>query len=270
VTLRPTRNRVLTAFVCLRPHSPGTYSLQNRNSLGQDPCKIVSILEAACRGQGKDFMSTHQSQSPEGTLSRDLEHPLTPLSQVRITSRRSTAPMATMSPPQQTRQISHANATPSLTGAPPLITGRRDMMSLQVRRIPQLRVDSLYMSCAACQSAQIYSFVLTDPGFRAQTDFSRNFHAPVGGWSGIQRATISSWHGEPHATLEWALFRGLPNQLQGILMIFRMEPQSHYGHLSTSQYVMLYPLLGVPPLIEPRNLTLHLNHTGTPGPKLQQ
>lgn len=27
--------------------------LQNENSLGQDPCQIVSLLEASCRGAGE-------------------------------------------------------------------------------------------------------------------------------------------------------------------------------------------------------------------------
>ena len=42
----------------------GACSLQNRNSLRQDPCLIASILEAACRGQGENFTVYTKANHP--------------------------------------------------------------------------------------------------------------------------------------------------------------------------------------------------------------
>ena len=112
-TGRLRRCMFLPALTC------GPCPLQNRNSLGQDPCLIVSILEAACQQQSEDL--THRSLELSETSSSDLEYSLALLAQVRIISHRSTAQTPAMALPSQTHQTSRVNATPSPTGAPPFI-----------------------------------------------------------------------------------------------------------------------------------------------------
>lgn len=111
-----------TIFVCFRPRSHGTLSLQNRNSLGQDPCLIASILEAACREKGEDPADIHESRPPEETSSSDLERSPTPFSQIRLTSHHSTALMAAMLLLGTRQRTASANATRSPTGASSFIT----------------------------------------------------------------------------------------------------------------------------------------------------
>ena len=85
------------------------------------------------------------------------------------------APMATTPLPKRTRQISRANVIPSPTGVPLFLADCQNMIYLQVRWVLRSRVSSLYMSCATCQGAQIYSFVLMDSGLHARIDCRRVF-----------------------------------------------------------------------------------------------
>ena len=140
-----------------RLRSRGICSLQNRNSIGQDPCRVVSSLEASCRGDGEVFTRisrTDQWREPP-LLTRDI--PFYSLSQITIRSHRWMAQMIPMIPLEQTPPISCANATQLHTGAPPPIADCQNAVSLPIRGIPP--TSSLYMACTTCQGAQSYTFV---------------------------------------------------------------------------------------------------------------
>ena len=129
----------------------GPCPLQNRNSLGQDPCLIVSILEAACQQQSKDL--THISLELSETSSSDLEYTLALLIQVRIISYRSTAQTLAMVLLSQTHQTSPVNATPSPTGAPPFISllerdELTDLLNFATAHVQSLHVMHRLSGCS--------------------------------------------------------------------------------------------------------------------------
>ena len=65
----------------------GTGPLQNRNSLGQDPCLIVSALESACRGGGEYFGHVEPNSLWGESSPSDFARSFFSVSQVYIVSR---------------------------------------------------------------------------------------------------------------------------------------------------------------------------------------